>query len=190
MLWLLMHMILLMHYGERNLYDADQYVACADHLLSNGQLISEEYYFYALPVVMMAFFRAIFPGEIIPFLIFQIIVSGFAVVALYQSGTRLFNNRSAGLSAGIAFLLWWDNLHWNTTAMTESIACSLIIFILHTLIHFQQRKRDVMKLLLFCVALLFTRPTGVVILVATMIFLVIYYYIKLSGCNLYWSLGW
>ncbi len=59
-----------------------------------------------------------------PIFLFQCLLSGLATVALYKSAEKIFNSALAGLMAGVIFLAWLDNIHWNITTMTESIAVS------------------------------------------------------------------
>jgi hypothetical protein len=124
----------------------------------------------------MAFFRWMFPGQLLPYLFFQSALSFLAVLALYRAGTRIFNNTLAGFISGIIFLIWWDNIHWNITTLTESLACSIICFTVYQLSCFKGSVKDYCGIVILLVLNLFTRPTGIVIIVGTLAFLIHYYW--------------
>ncbi|MFZ6012384.1 MAG: hypothetical protein ACOYXT_18720 [Bacteroidota bacterium] len=174
-IWLTIHILLFAHYGTRNLFDSQAYIRAADFLISQGGLQEADCIFYAVPITLIAAFRWLFPGEILPFLIFQSMISGLATVSLYFSGSKIFNNHKAGLLAGSIFLLWWDNLQWNTTAMTESLQCSVICFVLYRLTYFAGTKKDFIVIIAWSLVSFLTRPTGIVIVLGVIVFFLYYY---------------
>jgi hypothetical protein len=171
----LLHILLVHQYGLRNLHDALRYIARADYLLAHGSLEDPQDVFYAVPISLMALFRWMFPSQLLPYLFFQSIISGVAMVALYRAAAHVFNNLLAGLAAGIIFLLWLDNIQWNTTTMTESLACSIICFILYRLACFKGTAKDYGWMIALLAINFFTRPTGIIIIVGTLAFLLHYY---------------
>lgn len=175
LLWIVVHILLVHQYDLRNLHDARSYIRRADYLLAHGRLEDLQDIFYAVPVSLMALFRWMFPTQLLAYLFFQSVVSGLATIALYRATARIFNNPLAGLFAGIIFLLWWDNIQWNTTTMTESLACSVICFTLYRLSRFTGSVRDYGWIILLLAINFFTRPTGIVVIVGTLAFLLHYY---------------
>ncbi|MEQ9164791.1 MAG: hypothetical protein RLO12_00925 [Fulvivirga sp.] len=162
--------------GERaNLYDANGYIKGADYLINHGSYEDFHHVFYGLHVAIIALGRLFFPDQIIQIIIFQIILSLFSMVALYQSINKLFENKTAVLISCLIFIFWWDCIHWNTTLMSESLFCSLTIFIVYILAHFQGGKMDFVKLGILLFAISFTRPTSLVILVGVIVFFPFYY---------------
>ena len=175
-MWLIVHVSLFMHHGVRTLFDSTGYIKAADFLIEHGKLEDIHLFFYAVPVGCIAFFRILFPGEIIPFLIFQSVISGIAVVALYRVAERIFNNAFAGLLAGTIFLVWIDNIHWNVAVMTESLFCSFICFILYQLVYAPSTPKSFFLLIISSVITFFIRPTGIVVIVGVIAFLVQYHW--------------
>jgi hypothetical protein len=173
--WLLVHILLFWHFGVRSLFDSIGYIRGADFLLQHGTVEDTHHIFYAIPIGFMAFFRWLFPEQIVPFLIFQSILSGVATLALYRSALKIFNNHLAGFLASLLFLLWCDNIHWNTTAMTESLACSAACFLLFLLTHFKGTLKDYCWTIVLLIIQFFIRPTGVIIIVGAIAFLVWYH---------------
>lgn len=173
--WLVMHSVLAWKFGVRNLFDADLYIKGADFLVHNGRLQDTHHIFYGVPIVLMALFRSLFVGKIIPFLFFQCIISALATWCLYKSANKIFKTTLAGFFASLIFLLWWDNLQWNTIAMTESLMCSAICFLIYRLAHFTGKTTDYYWIAAWLILIFFTRPTGIVIIVGVISFLLWYY---------------
>ncbi len=175
-LWLSVHAVLIAFYGYRNLFDANGYLEGADFLLANGNLIDIHHAFYITHISIIAFFRWIFPNLVYPTIIFQCILSGVALILLYRTGTKIFNNHLAGFLSCIIFLFWWDNIHWNTTLMTESLACSLMCFLIYVLSRFEGTVKDFISVSVLLILGFFTRPTGIIPIVGVVFFLLAYYW--------------
>jgi len=175
-LWAVIHGILFWQFGIRILYDSADYIKRADFLVEHGMFEDVDNVFYAIPIIFISLFRWLFPQQILPFLILQCVLSGFAVGALYRSGEKVFNNAWAGFLAGVIFLLWWDNIHWNTVVMTESLLCSFTCFIIHRLVRFKGGKRELYFILVLLIIVFFIRPTGIVIILGAFAFLLRYYW--------------
>ncbi len=175
LVFLVVHAYLFWRYGIRTLYDSESYIAVADYLLDKGKLPEVHQNFYLVHIGLIAIFRFIFPGEILPYLLFQCVISALAVVALCRSAEKLFNNSDAGLAAALVYLLWIDNIHWNTVAMTESLMQSVTCFLLYVLVNFRSTAKDFLLIILLLFLLVFIRPTGILIVVASCIFLMTRY---------------
>lgn len=175
LLWIIVHALLVQQYGLRSLHDALSYIRRADHLLTHGSLEDPQDIFYIVPISLIAFFRWLFPTQLLAYLFFQSIISGIATLTLYWSAARVFNKPLAGLATAVIFLLWWDNVQWNTTTMTESLACSVICFTLYRLTSFKGTAKDYGWIIPLLAINFFTRPTGIVIIVGTLAFLLHYY---------------
>jgi hypothetical protein len=176
------HLMLFYVYGVRSLYDSKLYINSADFLVANGSIDESYRLFYAIPISALAFCRWLFPEQVIPFLIFQILLSGVAAVSLYRAAEKIFNSSLAGFFSVMILLFWWDIIQWNTTVMTESIFLSLMCLLLHMLAKFSGKKNDWMLITLLLIAILFTRPTGIIAVVATLLFFIRHYwYNVLSG---------
>ena len=176
-LWLGVHVFLFQIFGVRDYFvDSLRYIAMADYLLLHGSLEDSYQFFYAVPIFLLAFFRATFPDGVVAFVLFQSMVSAIAVLALYKSATVVFGSSAAGLCAAIIYLLWVDCIQWNTAVMTESLAASLICMVICLLTHFYDSLKVyalLFVLIFLCVA---TRPTGVLIAAGTVAFLLARYW--------------
>lgn len=174
-LWVLVHGALVMVFGYRDLHDAGVYLREADFFLANGKLHDLSHAFYLTHITLITFFRWLFPGHVYPIILFQCVVSGFAVLLLYKASVMIFSNRLSGFLAAVIFLCWWDNIQWNTTLMTESLACSLMCFLIYRLSIFKGKLKDFTWILILLTLGFFTRPTGVIPIVGVIIFLLVYY---------------
>lgn len=173
---LIVNLTILYTKGERaNLYDVNGYINGADYLINHGSYEDFHHVFYGLHVGIIALGRLFLPDQIIQVIIFQVLLSLLSTVVLYLSVHKLFKNRIAAILSSFIFLFWWDCIHWNTTLMSESLFCSLTIFIVYILAHFKGLKMDFVKLGVLLFAISFTRPTSVVILIGVIVFFLFYY---------------
>lgn len=179
-LWLAVHIVLFLKFGVRYLYDAVDYIRDADLLIAHGVTDGFDRFFYLVPIGTMAIFRSIFHDSILPFIVFQCVLSGLGVLSLYASASTLFKSDLAGLFSSVVFLLWWDNLHWNVTPMTESMFCTFVLFLIYALVHFKGRTGDYLLAASLSVLLLFTRPTGILIFLGTVSFFLAFHRRMLS----------
>ena len=176
LLFVLVHSLLFWHYGIRVFFDSAAYLEAADYIIMHGELQDLHHLFYTVPILIMTVTRLLFPGEIIPILLFQCILSWVATILLYKSAVTIFNSKMAGLMAGVIFLLWLDNIHWNITTMTESIACSIYCFVVYVLSRWQDRPKDIFRLAILLVFAFFSRPTGIVIIIGAFVFLIAHHW--------------
>ena len=180
LLFILVHCLLGWHYGIRVFFDSAAYIEAADYVIATGNLQDIHHLYYTVPIFIMAGIRLLFPGDILPILLFQCALSLLATIALYKSSEKVFNSPVAGLMSGTIFLLWLDNIHWNITTMTESISCSVYCFALYALTNWRGRLKDVLTLTLLLVLVFFCRPTGVVIIISSFVFLIAYFWNSLA----------
>jgi hypothetical protein len=170
LVWLSVHQLLFLHFGIRTLYDARVYITEADYLLMHGELSEVYRVFYSFPIAVIAFFKILSPHSVLPVLFFQCVVSGLAAYALYRSAEKIFADNRCGFFSALIYLIWWDNMQWNTVIMTESIAQSLICFLIYFLAHLNDRKQNYWFMGIVSLLLLFTRPTSVVILMGVVVY--------------------
>jgi hypothetical protein len=173
-LFLSVHLVLFWHYGIRVLWDSAAYIEAADFVVANGELQDIHHLYYSVPILIMAALRILFPGTLIPILLFQCLLSGIAIIALYKSAEKVFNSKLAGMMAGVVFIIWLDNVHWNTTTMTESITRSIFCFIVYVVANWKNRLRDTIALGLLMIVVFFTRPTGVIPIIGAFVFVIAY----------------
>jgi len=92
-----------------------------------------------------------------------------------MAGARIFNNPYAGFFSALIFLLWLDNIHWNIAVMSESMMCSFICFLILVLSYFRNTTSGYFKLFVLTTLILFTRPTGIIVFVGVISFLLTYH---------------
>ncbi|HEY5916517.1 MAG TPA: glycosyltransferase family 39 protein, partial [Chryseolinea sp.] len=173
-LFFFVHLVLFWHYGIRVLWDSAAYIEAADFVVANRELQDIHHLYYSVPILIMAAFRVLFPGTLIPILLFQCLLSVIATIALYKSAEKVFNSSLAGLMAGVVFIIWLDNVHWNTTTMTESITRSIFCFVVYVVANWKNRLRDTIALALLMIVVFFTRPTGIIPIIGAIVFVIVY----------------
>lgn len=179
--WSVVHLALWMHFGVRPLFDSMAFVRAADYLLTYHQLEESHHIFYSIPVSVLAFSRFLSPDTVIPFLAFQCLLSGVALLALYHAASNITGDHRAGFFTGLIYLLWWDNIQWNMAVMSESIFCSSIAVSLWWLSRFNGTYRDHTILVFLNILVMLTRPTGVVIIVGSVVYLFVYHWNVISA---------
>jgi 4-amino-4-deoxy-L-arabinose transferase-like glycosyltransferase len=175
-LWISVHVLLLYHYGIRTFVDSSIYIDSADYLIKHGMLEDLRYIFYIIPITLISICRYIYPNQVIPFVVLQCIISYGAVLVLYYTARIIFNNALAGLSSAVIFLLWIDNLHWNITVMTESLMCSFICLLLYQIVRYKGNTSDLVTLIGLTLLAILIRPTGVIIIIGVIVFLLNYHW--------------
>jgi hypothetical protein len=173
--FLTIHVALFYVYGIRHLYDGESYLSDARTFLSNGTLFNEHNFFYSLHVLVLSCFLFLFPNTIVPFLVFQIILSGLAAIALYHTSFKLYG-RKAALITALIFSIWWDNIHWNVTPMTESLFCSVTCFLIYRLSKFKNSRSDFLSIFILLFVGISLRPTGLLLISGVLAFLLTYYW--------------
>lgn len=146
----------------------------ADYLIAYGHLESFYQFFYAIPIALLATCKLVFGDGLLAFAIFQSLLSTAAALFLYHGGVVLFNAK-AGFLTAVIFLLWLDCIQWNTAIMTESLASSLICMVIYLLIVFNESAKHFALLMLLLLANLMTRPTGVLIILGAVVFMLLRY---------------
>lgn len=170
-LWLIIHVTLFIHYGFRDLIDTARYQTKAEFLTSHYRWQEQSDLFYSFYIGLLAFFEKSFHSSS-AILVFQTLLSGLAVYSIYRAAAKFFNDALAGFWAGLIFLLWIDNLQWNLVAMTESVACSLMCFTVYAWVCFEGRVKDYLLLFVLMLLNVLTRPTGMLAVCGTIVFLV------------------
>lgn len=172
-LWILVHGFVFWRLGIRELSDSRLYIDAADHLLSEGSLQDVQQVFYIIPVALLAATRIFFPDTVLPFVVLQMLISGPAMAVLYRTTNKVFENTTAGFFAVLCFLLWFDHIQWNTAVLTESLFCSLTIFLLCAAVISGNRARDAVPVVVLAILSLFVRPTGVVLITGVSAFYIV-----------------
>lgn len=179
-LWAVVHLLQVFILGIRVLYDSGIYLAAADHLRMHGYFESPDQVFYAIPIVLLAVFKSVSPDGVIPYVVLQSLLSGVSVMLLADAVLRVNRNQTAAFFAGILYLAWWDNIQWNTAILTESLLRSSICVGIWLLARFKGKRLNIFYLLLFSVSILSIRPTGMVVVVGIVAYLIAYYYDQIS----------
>jgi hypothetical protein len=178
-LFLFIHLSAFLVYGIRSLHDGDRYIAAAEILIKEGRLVQDYRFFYSLHVILISAFVGIFSDPTLPFIIFQIVIYSVGLIAIYKATSLIFGDLS-GLITCCILLLWWDNIHWNTTTMTECLFSSTMFFLLFSLARYTGQVRQLMTILVFVAIALLIRPTGVLAAFAVVIFFLSFYWNQLK----------
>jgi hypothetical protein len=185
--FLLVHSACYVMYADQQLQDASHYVQAGRLLLMTGQIDEYFHEFYFVPIAVMALFTQLFADPQAAFILFQIAVSAVAVFALYRTVETISSSRAAFFSC-LLYLLWLDNIRWNVLVMSESLFGSIVILVLYTLSHYREGFRSGVLLFTLVIVAVFTRPTGMLMVVAAIAFLMHRHHVWIAASK-YWSMG-
>lgn len=166
-----LHVILFARYGGYLLDDAVHYVDAGHLLLKTGKIDDHFHVFYLVPIALLSAFIKLFGDPGLPFIVFQSTVALIALIPLYRMVCRIHSAFAAAMAVTIV-VLWIDNLRWNVLVMTESLFGSLVIFTFSNLAFYDSTLRRYAILLVLIVAAMFTRPTGLLLAVSVLTFVI------------------
>jgi hypothetical protein len=173
-----MHIVLFVIYGANQLYDSKLYNDSAEYFLKNGSLESSDRYFYLVPIATIAFSKSLFNGSVIPYILLQIAISGIGIYCLFKAALKYFDSVIVATTTALIMLFWIEIIRWNVMVMTESLFCSLVCIALYRFVVFKGHRSEMIFLLALGALLAFSRPTGILIVLAILVFL----------CQFYWRL--
>lgn len=110
----------------------------------------------------------------------QCIISIIASIALFYIGKNLFKSALSGLLSAIYFIAWPEISLWNCYIYTESLYTSLCIISFYFVgknINDLKYKLATSILLVFTV---FIRPNGIALVVAFLVYIVLYFYERIK----------
>ena len=167
--WIIMQAILLWKNGIGITGEAEKYIYQARHLLANGELTSKNFYFYSVNITLIALGLKWNFGYY-PIVIIQLLLNLTATLIFFRFCISRFN-LTTGLIATILLIVFYPFQQFNTFLQTESIFYSLLIIFTCYLLSARQFGTPKLMVLIFVLLLLiFTRPTGILLLISAFCF--------------------
>lgn len=178
MVWLAMQLFFLVRFGIVTNGEATKYIFEANHFLETGQYSSNNFLFYSVQIMLIAFCMKIHIGYW--FIVFiQILLNGLSVICFYKIIQGLTERKWLSIVGTFYFVgLYYYHLY-NTYLYTESLFFSFSV--IYTYVLFSLKRLNTLSIakIIFSLALLyFTRPTGIFFLPATFLFIVLKFFPK------------
>ena len=168
--WLLVQLFLLYINGIKTDLEAVKYIREADNILTSGNVSSPNFWFYSTQIFLIAFFKKIQPGY-----------AGVVAVQLFFSALATYKlflflkKHVTPIAAFITTLLLIVNIpfnQYNTFLQTESLFHSFtILYIVYLMGIEKLNVKHIFFIALFLLLLTITRPTGILLYPATIIYI-------------------
>jgi hypothetical protein len=177
--WVGVQGLLLYHHGIVTEFEATKYIAEADNIIEKGTVSSSNFWLYSTQIFLIAAAKKLHTGFISVALI-QWIFNGIATWALYKFSTRI-GNKITGLLITLIFIFNIPLQTFNFFLQTESLFHSFTILFSCYLLSLQKlTRKNFLYILLFLILISFTRPTGLLWVPCTFLFLFFRFFRNLS----------
>lgn len=168
--WLLVQLGMLGAKGITTDMEGQVYINVAHYWLEHGSFEAAKSLFYSVPICLLALCIKTGMGYI-GFVIMQLLVNGLATISLYRLVRHLSGQTQTAVIATLLFIVFIPLQIWNTYLYTESLFISLGIIYSSWLLRSNMRWALLPLVLLGLVALTLTRPSGILFVVPTFIYL-------------------
>jgi hypothetical protein len=168
--WCLVQFFLFSQYGIHTDLEARKYIFEAKHLLSNGTVSSPNFWLYSTQIWLIAVALKLKAGFFSVYLV-QLFFNAYATCILYKFIFRISNRKTAFIIT-LFFILNIPLQTFNSFLQTESLFQSFtILFSCYLLTLKKLNLRSGLFLFFFLVLIVFTRPTGLLYVPCTFLYL-------------------
>jgi len=169
-LWGGIQILLLSRYGIVTELEAEKYIYEAEHLLAKGTVSSPNYWLYSVQICLIILSIKLKLGFVFVYLV-QLFFSGLSLYYFFRLVSGISNTATAfAISLLLALNIPYQT--FNCQLQTESLFFSFTILLSCYVLRLT--KLDIaatVRILLFLIVILFTRPTGLLFLPCVAIFL-------------------
>lgn len=161
------HAFLYQKLGIKIANDSPRYLEYSDAVL-RGQFFYNTHDFWYLSYILFITTAKLFTYNSLYILLLQIILSWLSIIAIYKSSFLLFKENTIAFATCIAYLSFVELSSWNFYVLTESFYCSMMCIAIYLVIRTHQNpsNKNLFSLLLTCLILFFTKPTGIAVAIA------------------------
>lgn len=168
--WILMQGFLFYQHGIFTEIEASKYIAEANNLLDHGNVSSPNFWLYSVQIFLIAAATKLHT-DYISVVIVQLLFNAVATYYLYRLCQR-FSNRATAFLCLLLFICNSPFQTFNTFLYTESLFYSFTILLSCYLLQLKKLTTgNFMKILLFLLLICFTRPTGLLFVPCTFLYI-------------------
>lgn len=168
-LWVITNLVLFLHKGIVTGYEAEKYITNADHLLQTGHLLNGQFRYYFTEIILIALAKQSGTFPYLPLLI-QLSLNAYATLCFYKLLFQLHRNWTAVAGTALLIIMVYYQ-EYNFYLFTESIYFSGLTICLYALQQAAWRQKPWMLLLpIFLIWMVFTRPVGIFLIPAAVVF--------------------
>jgi hypothetical protein len=172
-LFILVQVVLFYKLGIRTEIEAEKYIREGENLYKNEGLSAPKYIFY-LPIIFLIYLSKVLGLGYGFVVLLQVLLSGYATISFYQLCQTLTHSKIKGLAGALLLAIFIPLQSWNFYLYSDSIFISLVILFLSVVHkHANGGWPGVLKILLFLVLLIFSRPHGLLLIPPVFFYLVL-----------------
>jgi hypothetical protein len=164
--WVIVQSILYNQYGIHTEMEASKYIFEAQNLLDNGTVSSSNYWLYSTQIFLIAAALKLKTGFFAVYLV-QLFFNALAARAFYKFITRI-SNKNTALVLTLFLICCIPIQTFNSFLQTESLFYSLTILFSCYLLRLE---KVTVSLFLFLILICITRPTGLLFVPGTFLYL-------------------
>lgn len=181
--WVLVQCFLLWQNGIVTGLEAEKYITQANNFLQFGKPASNNFYFYSTQIFLIAAAIKLQVGFTV-IVIIQLLLNLFATIMFYRLAICFLKSPLIAVMATFFFIVNIPYQVYNSFLFTESIFYSLTIIYSSLLLRLKNLTiKNILLLMLFLVLLSFTRPTGILFVAASALYIFFRFFNHLSVLN-------
>jgi len=169
--WVITQILIFYHSGIKTSVDSTLYIEKGNGFLPAFHVQDPHDFWYAGYIFILSLVFSL-SKNLVGIIIIQVLFSGLALIALYQSVLIISRNRSTAFISSFLYVFWFEIHTWNFFIYTESLFISFSIISFCLLI----RAKKLWQYILTAIFILLTcliRPTGSSFLVSISIFFIL-----------------
>ncbi|MFS8082548.1 MAG: hypothetical protein ACMG51_03780, partial [Ginsengibacter sp.] len=176
--WLCMQFFFIFQNGIVTDLEAAKYINEAHHFINNGTYTTNNYLFYSIQILLIAFCLKLHIGFWLVVLV-QIIFNGISIICFYKIVERLNRNSNLPFFSTLFFIVFFYYHLFNTFLFTESLYFSFSLIFTYALFSIKSLSlKTLLPIVVMLLVLYFTRPTGIFFIPATFFYLMIRFFSK------------
>lgn len=179
-LWLLLNTFILVHRGIELQWEAAKYIGQAHLFLETGAPLSNNFYFYIIQILLIAFSIKFHLGFFFVVLV-QLFFNLLATAFFYKTVRYLFDDNQTAFVATLVLLANYCYHEFNTYLYTESLFYSFTLILSCYLIRIRTlsiKNTSAVIAMLFIVCI--TRPTGLLFLLPAFLYFFLVFFRNMS----------
>lgn len=178
LLWFLIQIMLLNHYGIISTKEATKYFYEAAYFKTHHHFSESRYIFYSAYIFLHSFFK---DQDVTSFFLYslQLTFNLAGFFAFVRLTVHITGNKLCGIVAGFLLLLAFNWQFWTVYLYTESLFCNyILLFCSFYFAPNSNKKLNRLLLILLLVLIIFTRPHGLLLLLPLCVISIIKLYLE------------
>jgi hypothetical protein len=168
--WVIMQALLFYRFGLVTGFEAEKYINEANYFLTNGTVSTSNYWLYSVQIFLIAAALKLKTG-LLSVAFVQLLFNAWATWSFYKFITGI-SNRQTAITITLLLILNYPLQTFNTSLQTESLFYSFTILFSCFLLRLKGlTARNLTKVILFLLLISFTRPTGVLLVPCSFLYL-------------------